>query len=402
MALSALTVLFTEDERPKAVGVYEAANFLALPLGPILGGWMLSRLWWGWVFLLNVPVVVIGLVVVAILVPESRAAERPALDVPGIAMSTVGLVALTYGLIGAGEHGWSHPIPLATMAAGLVVLARFVVWERRLAGRRGQPLVPPRLFASASFTWGAVLGGVAGLGMIGLLFVLPQYFQAIQNADTFGSGLLLLPLVAGLILGAAPASVLVKTIGAKPTVTAGFVLIAVGSLLGTETGAGSSEVFIAAWMAVLCAGTGLTLTAATAAALARLSEDASGVGSAVVQAFQKTSAPLGTAIMGSALAAAYIAHLHLPHLPAEEAAAIRHSVYDGVTIADRLHSPELAEQVRDAFVHGLSVSLFTSAGIAVLGIVVTLAFLPGHAHQDPHQNREQPSIEEGVHAGDEH
>jgi EmrB/QacA subfamily drug resistance transporter len=241
MALSALTVLFTEDERPKAVGVYEAANFVALPLGPILGGWMLSRLWWGWVFLLNVPVVVIGLVVAGVLVPESRADERPALDVPGIAASAVGLVAVTYGLVDAGEHGWSDPTALATIAAGLAVLAGFVVWERRLARQGGQPLIDPTLFSSASFTWGAALSGIGGLGMVGLLFVMPQYFQAIQGATTFGSGLRLLPLVGGLSAGAAPASLLVKTIGAKLTVTAGFVLLGVGSLLGTSTHAGPAK-----------------------------------------------------------------------------------------------------------------------------------------------------------------
>lgn len=377
MALSALTVLFTEDERPKAVGVYEAANFLALPLGPILGGWMLSQSWWGWVFLLNVPVVAIGLVVAGALVPESRADERPALDLPGIAASTVGLVAVTYGLVNAGEHGWSDPTALATVAAGLVVLAGFVVWERRLARQDGQPLIDPTLFSSASFTWGAALSGIGGLGMVGLLFVMPQYFQAIQGATTFVSGLRLLPLVGGLIAGAAPASLLVKTIGAKLTVTAGFVLLGVGSLLGTGTRVGSSAAFVAVWMAVLCAGTGLILTAATAAALAQLRKDASGIGSAVVQAFQKTSAPLGTTIIGSVLSAAYVAHLELARLSATQAATVRSSVYDGVTIANQLHSPSLAAQVRGAFVHGLNVSLLISAGIAATGVILTLVLLPG-------------------------
>src|ERR1022692_754784 len=119
MALSALTVLFEDDERPRAVGVYEAANFLALPLGPILGGWMLSRFWWGWVFLINVPVVVVGLFVCVGLIPESRAAERPGLDPAGMAGSTAGLVAVTYGLIEAGQDGWGGPAALALMASGL-------------------------------------------------------------------------------------------------------------------------------------------------------------------------------------------------------------------------------------------------------------------------------------------
>jgi MFS family permease len=85
MALSALVVLFDERERPKAVGIYQAANFVALPLGPILGGWMLSRFWWGWVFLLNVPVVMLAAVIGLALIPESRSTQRPGLDPVGTA-----------------------------------------------------------------------------------------------------------------------------------------------------------------------------------------------------------------------------------------------------------------------------------------------------------------------------
>ena len=376
MALSALTVLFDDTERPKATGVYEAANFLALPLGPILGGWMLSRFWWGWVFLINVPVVIVGLAVGFILIPESRAAERPGLDPPGTAASTVGLVVVTYGLIEAGQKGWSDPAALVLIAAGLLVLAGFAGWERRLARRGGQPLVDPALFRSASFTSGAVLGGVAGLGMIGLLFSMPQYFQAVWGADAFGSGLRLLPLVGGLIAGALPASALAKAIGAKLTVTLGFVLLTAGAVAGTMTRATSGMAFVAIWMAVLCAGTGMALTAATAAALSQLSAERSGIGSAVVQAFQKTAGPFGTAIAGSVLAAAYQARLDLTGLPAAAAAAARQSVYGGLAVAGQIRSARLAESARAAFVHGMDASLVVSAGIGITGAVLALAFLP--------------------------
>jgi MFS transporter, DHA2 family, multidrug resistance protein len=376
MAMSALTVLFDDTERPRATGVYEAANFLALPLGPILGGWMLSRFWWGWVFLINVPVVILGLVVGFALIPESRATQRPGLDPAGTVTSTVGLVMVTYGLIEAGRSGWSAPAALALIAAGLLSLAGFAAWERRLANRGGQPLVDPALFRSASFTSGAVLGGVAGLGMIGLLFSMPQYFQAVRGADAFGSGIRLLPLVGGLIVGALPASALAKAIGAKLTVTLGFVLLAAGAVAGTATRTTSGTAFVALWMAVLCAGTGLALTAATAAALSQLSAERSGIGSAVVQAFQKTAGPFGTAIMGSVLAAAYQARLDLTGLPAAAAAAARQSVYGGLAVAGQVRSAGLAQSARAAFAGGMDVSLAVSAGIGMTGAVLALAFLP--------------------------
>ena len=376
MAMSALSVLFSDAERPKAVGIYEAANFLGLPAGPVLGGFMLSRLWWGWVFLLNVPVAAIGLIAAVVLIPESRAAQRPALDPAGIVTSAAGLVAVTYGLVQAGQDGWGDPAALALMAVGLATLAGFALRERRLAARGGAPLIDPGLFRSASFTWGAVLGGVAGLAMIGVLFAMPQYFQAVQGASALGSGLRLLPLIGGLIIGALPASALARAAGARLTVTLGFILLAAGALAGATTGTTAPAAFIAAWMAVLGAGTGLALTAATAAALSRLSAERSGTGSAVVQAFQKTAGPLGSAIMGSILVAGYQARLGLHGIPAVAAAAARRSVYDGVAVAGRLGSPGLARSVRGAFTGGLDVSLVASAAIAAAGALLTLAFLP--------------------------
>jgi len=376
MAMSALTVLFDDAERSRAVGIYEAANFLGLPAGPILGGWMLSRFWWGWVFLLNVPVVAVGLVAALVLIPESRADRRPRLDPLGTAFSAAGLVALTYGLIRAGQNGWGNPGALALMAAGLAALAGFAVWEYRLGERGGEPLVDPGLFRSASFTWGAVLGGVAGLAMIGVLFVMPQYFQAVQGATALGSGLRLLPLIGGLIIGALPASALAKAVGAKLTVTLGFGLLAIGAADGATTGTTSGTTFVAIWMAVLGAGTGLTLTAATAEALSRLSAERSGTGSAVVQAFQKTAGPLGTAIIGSILVAGYQAHLDVRGLPAAAAGAARQSVYNGLSVAGRLGSAPLFRAAQSAFAGGMDSALLASAAIAGAGALLALTFLP--------------------------
>jgi DHA2 family multidrug resistance protein-like MFS transporter len=376
MAMSALTVLFSDQERPRAVGIYEAANFLGLPVGPLLGGWMLSRLWWGWVFLLNVPVAVVGLIAALVLIPESRAAQRPRLDPLGIAVSAAGLVILIYGLIRAGQDGWGDPAALALMAGGVAALAGFAGLERRLGRRGGSPLIDPVLFRSASFTWGAVLGGVAGLAMIGVVFVMPQYFQAVQGASALGAGLRLLPLIGGLVTGALPAGALARAAGARLAVTLGFILLAAAALTGATTQPTAPAAFIAIWMAVLGAGTGLTLTAATAVALSRLSPERSGTGSAVVQAFQHTAGPLGTAIMGSILAAGYQSRLDLRAIPATAGATARRSVFDGVAVAARLGSAGLARVVRAAFAGGLDTSLAASAGIAIAGALLTLTFLP--------------------------
>ncbi|GIH11907.1 MFS transporter [Rugosimonospora africana] len=396
MALSALTVLFDDRERPRAVGVYEAATFLSLPLGPILGGWMLSRFWWGWVFLLNVPVVVLGLIIGMVLVPESRAEQRPELDLVGAVASVAGLVALTYGLIEAGKNGWGDVAAVTLMIAGLLMLGGFALWERRLGARGGHPMIDPGLLRSASFTVPAVLSGVAGLGMIGLLFVMPQYFQAIRGVDSLGSGLRLLPLVAGLIVGALPAGALAKRLGPKLTVALGFVLLGLGAALGMATRAESSTAFVAVWMFLLCAGTGLVLTASTAAALSRLSPDRSGIGSAVVQAFQKTAGPLGTAIVGSVLTAGYRSRLGLGGLPETTAALARQSVYQGVAVARQSGSAALARSVRTAFVGGVDMSLLVSLGTAVAGVAIALAFLPSTRREAGATERSRATEDDGL------
>ena len=377
MALSALTVLFTEEERPRAVGIWAAANFLALPIGPLLGGWLLTHYWWGWVFLLNVPVALLGLIAAFALVPESRAPERPGLDPVGMVASTAGLVAVTGGLIEAGQHGWTGAGTLLPIIAGLLVLVGFFLWEHRLSRRPGgQPLIDLALFRSASFTWGVLLVTTAGLAMIGVLFTLPQYFQGVLGTDAMGSGLRLLPLIGGLVAGAVPADRMARLLGAKITVALGFALLGTGMIIGASTGTASSGGFVAAWMAVLGAGLGLTFATASSVALSELSQERSGVGSAVLQALQKTGGPLGTAILGSVLSSAYQARLNLAGLPPAAATVVKESLFGGLAVAQQLGSAPLLASVRAAFVHGMDVSLVVAAGIAAAGIVLTVAFLP--------------------------
>jgi len=390
MALSALTVLFTEQERPRAVGVWAAANFVAFPIGPILGGWLLTHFWWGWVFLMNVPVAMVGLCAVLLLVPESRAPERPGLDPVGVAASSAGLVAVTYGLIEAGENGWGSAGAIVPMLAGVVVLGAFVQWQRRLASRpRGRPLVDLDLFRSPAFTWGVILAAVGILAMVGVLFTMPQYFQGVLGTTAMGSGLRLLPLIGGLVLGVVPADRIAARVGPKVTVGLGFGLLVAGMATGANTTLGSGDGFVAMWMALVGAGMGLAMATAASAALRELSEERSGMGSALMQAFQKIGAPFGAAILGSVLASSYQARLHLAGLPAAAAKTVRESVFGGVAVAHHLGSPSLLRSVRSAFVQGMDVALVVSAGIALAGLVLAVAFLPRRAPIEGEEDAEE-------------
>jgi len=380
LSLSVLTVLFTETERPRAVGVWATANFLALPLGPILGGWLLTNYWWGWAFLINLPVVGIGLIAAAVLLPESRSTSRPALDPLGLAAACGGLALLVFGAIQAGQDGWGDPGALTPMIAGAVVLAGFVAWQRRLSRNpNAQALIDLALFRSASFTWGTILAALAIFALFGVLFTVPQYFQAVMGTDAMGSGLRLLPLIGGLALGAGMADRIVVRTGAKAAVGSGFVLLAAALLIAARTAVSSGYSFVAVWTALAGLGMGLALAAAATAALASLSEERAGVGSAMIQTVQKAGAPFAAAVLGSVLNATYRNGLHLEGVPAQAAAAVRDSVFAGTEVARQLASGSLLHSVRTAFVDGMGAMLLVCAAIAAAGAVLALVYLPGRA-----------------------
>ncbi|HLH68394.1 MAG TPA: MFS transporter [Candidatus Dormibacteraeota bacterium] len=377
MAVSALAVLFNEEERPRAVAVWAAANMLAMPIGPVLGGWLLSHAWWGWVFLVNVPVALLALVVGLALVPESWAPERPGLDPVGVATSSAGLVGVTYGLIEAGQDGWGDAVALGAMAAGVVVLVGFLIWERRLSrAPGGQPLIDLALFRSTSFTWGVILVAVGTLTLTGMLFTMPQYFQGVLGTDAMGSGLRLLPLIAGFMAGLLPAAWLARLVGAKVPTALGFAVLAAAMAVGATTSVRSGDGFAVAWMVGAGVGMGLMFTTAASTAVAELSAERSGVGSAMLQALKNVGAPLGSALAGSVLSSVYRADLRLANLPPEVAGRAEGGIFPGLALASRVGSAGLAASVRAAFIHGMDAALLMSAGVAVVGAVLALVFLP--------------------------
>ena len=383
MALSVITVLFNEDERPRAIGIWGAANFLALPLGPIVGGWMLASFWWGWVFLVNVPVVVLGIVAVAALVPESRSANRPAIDWWGVVGSSAGLTLFMYGVIEAGRSGWSDPGTIGPLLAGVVLIGMFALWELRLARTGRTPLVDLSLFRSRSFTGGVVLAAIGIFGLSGLLFTMPQLWQGVLGLDAQGAGFRLLPVIAGMVVAAVAADRLAGLIGARLTVALGLAVMTVGLAIGSTISTGSSDAFNVAWMFLAGMGAGSGLATAASAAMVELDAERSGVGSALVQAVIKLGPAFGAAVLGSAMNDAYRNGVSVAGLPADVAATVQSSVFAGLAVAERIASPELAQAVKVAFVDALGTALRIAGGIALAGVPIALVLLPGRVAATP-------------------
>ena len=387
VSLSVLAVLFpTDEERQKATAVIMGCTMLGYPLGPLLGGWLLNHFWWGSVFIINVPVVAVALVAIAMLMPESRGASASRLDGLGVLLSSLGLVGVTYGVIQAGEEGWSSTRAMAGLVIGAAALFAFVVWERRVTASHRVPLVDLGLFRSARFSWGTVLATMVSFAMFGLLFAMPQYFQAVMGQDPLGSGIRLLPLIGGLVVGAALATRLqgvrsspgaaAPRLAANLVVAIGFAFMAAGLFLGATTKVASGTGWAVLWFAVCGAGLGFALPATMNAAIGALAPERAGTGSGLIMACRQVGATIGVALLGNIMNSEYRDRVDVAHLPAPIAEAVRNGVATGMQVARRLGDGTLARSVRSAFVASLDVMLCVCGAIAVGAMLLALFFLP--------------------------
>jgi EmrB/QacA subfamily drug resistance transporter len=401
MGLAVLPVLFTPAERPKAIGIVAGATFVGFPVGPILGGWLLDHFWWGSVFLINVPVVVLAVIAVLFLMPESRSSHRPRIDAGGVLISGAGLITLVYGVISAGQKGWSDSTAIATMIAGAVVLAGFGLWERMIRRRPGgEPLVDLSLFRSAGFAAGTTLSTLVQFALFGITFAMPQFFLDVWGLDSLASGVRLLPLVGGLAVGLGIGQRLQSPraasgnrpargplVSVKVLATIGFVIMAAALAVGTATGEHSSTGFVSAWFATTGLGLGLAMPTAMNAALGALSAERSGSGSALMTTMRQVGGTIGVAVLGTVLNSVYQARLHLGGLPHAVAGAARDSVTGGLAAAHATQSAALLTEVRGAYSGGLDVMLWVCAAIAVLAAVVAAVYLPRLADPQPAEPR---------------
>src|SRR5262245_18721355 len=367
MVLGAVPVLFGQAERARAIGAITAAAMLGYPIGPLLGGWMLTKFDWSWVFLLNVPVVAVAVVAVAILLPESRSSLRNPIDAAGVALSATGLALLTYGVISAGGAGWGDRAAIAEMIAGCVVLAAFLIWETRVL----HPLVDLRLFRSREFTWGAILSTIVSFAMFGLLFAVPLYIQVVRGADAQGSGLRLLPLIGGMLVGGILADRIAAGVGARLVACLGFTVFAGGLALGATTTVTTGDLQTLAWLALCGLGLGLVLPTAIDAALGAADDENSGVSSGILQALRSAGGVCGAAILGAIMNTIY--RDQLSHLGTSLPASARGSAVAGADAAMTAHSPVLLHAVRESFLSGMNTTLWICAAFMALGSVLAVA-----------------------------
>jgi len=223
--LSILTNVFVEPhEREKAIGIWAGVAGVGIAVGPIAGGLLLQHFWWGSVFLINVPIIIVGIIAAVLLVPNSADPAARRLDMVGAVLSTAGLAVLLWGIIEAPTTGWHSDRVLIGVSVGLAILAVFMAWELHT----DHPMLHLRFFRDRRFSAASAAFALVVLGLYGMLFVTTQYLQFVLGYSALATGICFLP-VAGLLLVAGPASTpLVRRLGTKVVVSAGLILIAGG------------------------------------------------------------------------------------------------------------------------------------------------------------------------------
>jgi EmrB/QacA subfamily drug resistance transporter len=387
--LSLLSNVFTgRPERARALGLWGACAGVGVALGPIAGGWLLERFWWGSIFVFMALVAAVVVVGVAVGVPTSRDPATPPVDWLGLALSTAGMGLLVFGVIQAPDWGWGSAPTIAALAGGAAVLAALVAAERGSA----HPVIDVSLFRNPRFTAASGAVAIAFFALLGFIFLMTQYFQVVKSFSPLSTGVRLLPLAVSVAIASVAGTRLAVWIGNKVVVGAGLALFGLALLWTSRESQATSYTIIAAQEVVLGAGLGLTQAPAAEAILGAVRVQKAGIASAVNGSTRLFGGTLGVAVLGSVAASVYASRLAAdlpPRLPAPVVAAAEGSVGGAAVAAQRLSQAGLGAAARKldaaavlAFQHALNYAGAVAAGVAGAGCVMVVFLLPARPRPD--------------------
>ncbi|MEV7381449.1 MFS transporter [Streptomyces lydicus] len=385
--LAVLMNVFERDEQPRAIGIWAGGVGLAIAIGPIAGGLLLDRFWWGSVFLVNVPIVLIALTAMLILVPDSRDPAPGRMDPVGVLLSVVGLILLVYGIIKGGQLAdFTDPQVVGTVAGGLVVLGVFVVHQKR----SDHPSIDIGYFRKPAFSAAVAAIALVFFSLMGVTFFIVFYVQSVRGYSPLQAGLLILPLAAAQLIFAPRARLAVDRFGARAVCTFSMFVVAdtmVGLLLlDTDTPLWVME----ALFFLQGAGMAHIMPPVTVAIMQSLPREKAGSGSALNNVFRQVGGTLGVAVLGSLLSTTYRDRIQgrldaLPGLPAAARHAAGESIEATLGLAAGMGPAgrPLAAAADRAFLHAMHVTALGSAAVSIVGALVVLAFLPGKMEPAP-------------------
>ncbi len=369
--------------RRTAIAIWAGSSGLGVAIGPLAGGWLLTHLYWGAIFLVNLPVVAVALAGVWITTRESRDTAHARFDPLGALLAITGILALTWGLIEAPERGWLDPITASALIGATVLLVCFVAWERRVAS----PMLDVRYFGDRRFSGGCIAIAAAFFGLFGFVFMVTQYFQLMRGYNALEAGVRTTPFAGFILLGALAAARLSSRLSARTVIAAGLGLMAAGFAWSTTAGITTPYGSIVLQMGVLGIGLGLVNAAATEAVMGSLPANKVGTGSSVNDTLREVGGTLGVAGMGTAFNALYRAScatsLTDAPLPETAKALVQSSVGAATEVVQRLEliagadaAQALRAAVQRAFLEGLQASCWIACAATAMGAFAVLMLMP--------------------------
>ncbi|MFJ4806645.1 MFS transporter [Streptomyces murinus] len=355
-ALSLLAVMFTDaKERAKAFGIYGAIAGGGGAVGLILGGFLTEYLDWRWTFFVNVPFAIVAALGATLVIREPEGGRnRAPLDIPGVLLSTLGLVALVYGFTRAESDGWSDALTISMFVASAVLLLSFVLVESRVKA----PLLPLRVVRDRNRGGIYLSLGLAIIGMFGLFLFLTYYLQIVQGYSPVKTGFAFLPMVAGMITGSTQIGARLMTrVRARFLMGPGFLVAGLGMLLLTQLEIGSSyTTLLLPAMVLLGLGMGTAFMPAMSLATTGVEPRDAGVASAMVNTSQQVGGAIGTALLNTIAASAKTSYLK-DH------------------IAGATTKPQQQLVGLQSMVHGYSTAIAFAVGILAVAALIAFTFV---------------------------
>ena len=378
--LSIIRATFDDPkECASAIGVWAGVTALAYGLGPIIGGVLLAHFHWTSVFVINIPLSVMGFAGGYLLVRESMNPDAPRLDPLGAVLSGAALFSLVYGIIEAGRLGWTESPVIIWLAVGVILAVLFVIWELR----SDHPMLPMRFFKNMSFTGATVPMAMAALAIGALLFFLSQYFLSVQGYGTLRTAGLLLPGAGMTFVTASVAPYLANAIGTKYTVSLGLFLSGVGLFLMSLLTTGTQWYALVGAFLVQGAGYGLAFSPTAASIMGSLPVKRAGIGSAMDNTVQQIGYVLGVAALGAVLNGVYRARVAdlrvVASLPQEAYEAVRSSLQGAHLVAGGFPadiSQQIVQGSNEAFTSGVERALIIGAIVQLVAALFSLLVLP--------------------------
>ncbi|MEP6909660.1 MAG: MFS transporter [Actinomycetota bacterium] len=346
--LSIITATFPPKQRGTAIGIWVGVSAMALAIGPLIGGVLTEQINWSWIFFINVPVGILGIIVARLVIDESRdESEEQRLDLPGLLSSGIGLFALTYGLIEANSYGWTSGRILGSFAVAVLGLALFAVLELR----QRVPMLDLSLFKNSTFTGANTVMLLVALAMFGVFFFNSLFLGIVLHYSPIQTGATFLPMTVLIVFIAPLAGRFSDKIGSRWLMAGGLVSLSISLILFSRLGLDSGFWDIVPGLVLGGIGMSLAMTPTTAAAMGSVPVDKAGVGSAVLNSMRQVGGSLGIALMGAIVATSVSVGSRDPRLPAQ-------------------------------FVQGYQNALHVAAGIAVVGAVVAVLTVRNVRHPE--------------------